>query len=318
MTATSILRPPRPLALAAAALSGLLAGCGAGTLSGDGREISEAESRLVFDGPDLEGGFRQFFREDPADGAEWIVGVYGPVSGRLPRAELIFYRPPPLHFLSRPAAPGDLVDDFEFFSGRTLYFGETGQATNRIGAAQYRLLTADDMSCVVFILPFGSRQHGMAGNKTLFGFYCRDAAAQLDAAQVERIVAAVGHADFGAPSPASGARAGQVSGPAAAAVPARVDWEGRGSAIEGSIAVIASAADGEFRLRLDDGTSCAGQWTHLSGSYGTDAPPSGRWDMLCDNGLSAAGTYVSPEQGAGDFTGSDRQGRAVRLRYGAT
>ncbi len=318
MTATSILRPRRPLALAAAALSSLLAGCGAGTLSGDSGEISEAESRLVFRGPGIEGGFRQFFREKISSGEEWTVGIYGPVSGRLPRAEIVFYRPPPLYFLGRPAGPGGLVDDFEFFSGRTLLFGESGKAANRIGAAQYQLVAADDMSCVVFEQPFGSRQHGMAGNKALYGFYCQDSAAELGAAQAERIVAAVGHADYGVPSAALGAPAGQVSEPAVVAMPVQIDWQGRGSAIAGTIAVNASAADGEFRLRLDDGTSCAGQWTNLSGSYGTDAPPAGRWDMLCDNGLSAAGTYVSPAPGVGDFTGTDRQRRAVRLRYGAT
>lgn len=318
MTATSILRPRRPLAPVAAALSSLLAGCGAGTLSGDRGEISEAESRLIFHGPGIEGGFRQFFREKMSNGEEWTVGVYGPVSGRLPRAEIVFYRPPPSYFLGRPAGTGGLVDDFEFFSGRTLVFGESGKATNRIGAAQYQLVAADTMSCVVFEQTFGSRQHGMAGNKALFGFYCREFAAELDAEQAERIVAAVGHADYGEPAATPGARAGQVSGPAAAAMPARIDWQGRGGAIGGTIAVIASTAHGEFRLRLDDGTSCAGQWTNLSGSYGTAAPPSGRWDMLCDNGLSAAGTYVSPAEGAGDFTGIDRQGRAVRLRYGAT
>jgi len=60
---------------------------------------------------------------------------------------------------------------------------------------------------------------------------------------------------------------------------------------------------------------CTGEGVYIKGSYNTDTLPQGTWNLHCNNGRFASGTYISTELHTGTATGIDDTGEKINLVY---
>lgn len=194
----------RPAIWPALAVCALLSACAAEELGPQFREISEAESGLVFYGPGLGGGYRQFLAGQDARFVNRTLGVYGPRRGEFPFAQIILMETPPnMHFTKAPS-PKAMFEMWDWFEGRTITTGQAGSAVNVIGRADYAVATADGVACMAWTQPFGISHDGGVGTRLLAGFYCKGKAPMMAAAEAESVVKALGHRKVGLPDKPTG------------------------------------------------------------------------------------------------------------------
>lgn len=195
-----IARVAPPLVLAA-----MLGACAASDMGMEFEEIPEENSNLVFYGPGLDGGYRNFLTGKSPQFDTITVGMYGPRRGGFPRALLrLDEAAPQRHFLTEPAL-SRYVAEMEFFKGRKIAPGGEGKTRNPAGDIRYLTFLADAMPCVAFMQFMGFRDEGGLGDKRLSGFYCRgEGKPAISAGEAVEIVQAIGHREHGAPEPPAG------------------------------------------------------------------------------------------------------------------
>lgn len=72
------------------------------------------------------------------------------------------------------------------------------------------------------------------------------------------------------------------------------------------------------RSKLDvtlSDTKCSGEGVYIKGEYNTKTLPQGTWNLKCDNGRFASGTYKSSKLHTGIATGIDNLGEKIELVY---
>ncbi len=150
-----------------------LGGCAAGELGSQYEEISEAESRLVFAGPGLANGYRQFLYGQNEHYLEISSGMYGPPKGAFPQAYVRLVETPPDRHFTRLPTVSSMIEDYNLFEGKKITRGPGGRAVNAIGSFEYLEFTADALACVVWQQPFGQMDMTGVGNGYFSGYYCR-------------------------------------------------------------------------------------------------------------------------------------------------
>lgn len=186
-------------------LAAMLTACTQNDMGSEYEEIAEEKTNLVFYGPGLNGGYRQFLTGKSPRYDTVTIGIYGPGSGSFPRAQIVLHEAAPQrHFLTAPSL-SKYVAKREFFKGRDITPGKEGETNNAAGSIRYLTFLADTMPCVAFVQFMGVRDEGGLGDKRLLGFYCRgEGQPAISAGEAVEIVKTIGHRKHGAPEPPKG------------------------------------------------------------------------------------------------------------------
>ncbi|MCZ6623818.1 MAG: hypothetical protein O7B35_06240, partial [Deltaproteobacteria bacterium] len=212
-----------------------------------------------------------------------------------------------------------------------LRFGEKGQVKalekgkqrNLLGPVDYQKFSVGPIQCVAFAQTWDTsgdpREHRSAGTKLIFGHYCGSQGESLSDQRVAEIVSAVGVKADEVPEPPAGYKAAKAGKGIEEGVelPLKARWEGIQENLTGKFLAASTNRSGRIWFALPGKSGeCTGEWSHESGEYETPEPHTGSWSLLCTNGMSASGTYVSSEPRKGTGKGKDRNGNVVNFTFG--
>jgi len=187
--------------LLALAISALAGACTAADIGPEYVEVSEEESELLFYGPGLAGGFRQFLTGQDQHFVRRTIASYGPKRGEFPFAAIYFSETPPQRHFTRVLPVKKTIEQWGWFENKSIEFGASGATANTIGRIEFAAATADGVACVIWLQMFGPREGTSAGTRLLNGYYCRGEGPMISAAEAESIVKLVGHRKYGAVEP---------------------------------------------------------------------------------------------------------------------
>ncbi len=300
------------------AVFALAGACTNGDIGPEYLEVSEVESRLQFYGPGLAGGYRLFLTGKDSHFVRRTIATYGPVSGEFPFARMYLAETPPTRHFTRVRPVKEGIEQWDWFRGKTIEIGASGDAVNAIGRIEYAAATADGIACVAWLQTFGPREGTGVGTRVLSGFYCKGTGTMPSAAEAESIVRLVGHRTYGAIEPPTGwaastsstGRTGSIS------IPIQVIWANNTSGVDifgGRIRIPDGKMNGTMSLGGDSGRQCEGVVDY-------DRQESDRlfmrWRLTCADGLNASGTLTMKDVGRSTYVvgeGKDNRGRKVSL-----
>ncbi|UCH75275.1 MAG: hypothetical protein JSU82_05380 [Rhodospirillales bacterium] len=179
----------------------LAAACADSDMGAEYFEISEEESALQFYGPGLAGGYRQFLTGEDQHFVRRTLATYGPQSGEFPFARMYYSETPPNRYFARSLPIEDTIEQWGWFSDKTVEIGAALETVNAIGRVDFLTLTADGVACVIWLQAFGPAEGTGVGSRLLNGFYCRGPGSMMTNSEAESIVKLVGHKEYGAVTP---------------------------------------------------------------------------------------------------------------------
>jgi len=181
-----------------------LAGCAAEEIGTEYGTISEAESGILFYGPGLERGYRQFLAGQTSTFVDQTFATYGPPTGEFPRSEIVLIEAPPNRHIARLPVLKNSIDSFGLFKNRAIVTGPGGHVVNAIGDAEYLAFTADRLSGVIWRQTASAFQDGGYGKVLMFGYYCKGEAPMMTGDEAGSILTRVGHVTYGSIDPPAG------------------------------------------------------------------------------------------------------------------
>lgn len=93
-------------------------------------------------------------------------------------------------------------------------------------------------------------------------------------------------------------------------------WEGVAENLTGSFISDRTARKGRISVLFNNPeVRCSGQWLYAKGKYNTATLPQGTWSVVCENGMTAGGTYTSKSPTHGAIEGEDAKGRKLELFF---
>lgn len=310
--ATRIVRP------VAGAILLAVSGCASADLGPEYVPISEEESGIVFYGPGMENGYRQFLSGTTAEYTRQTFAIFGPPKGRYPHATIIFMETPPNYHFTVVDPPSETIATWGEFDGKRITVGKTGFAVNKIGRIDYALFTADDLACVNWRQDFGAPIERGFGTQLFIGYYCRTGGSMMSAGEAKSILRRIGHRKFGVPdAPPGWADGARLEDPH---VRLLVFWEAGVSGGDNVYRGILGLGDESTYTHVvaEDGQTCSGTFDSGAARGG-----SGPWALTCSNGRIAEGVFrITGAEGAGRRgpatltlagTGTDAVGNGVVL-----
>jgi hypothetical protein len=102
-------------------------------------------------------------------------------------------------------------------------------------------------------------------------------------------------------------------------VPISGRWEGVSNDFVGLLSSNSDKGSGNIEVSAKNGQiECKGGWRHQAGKYGTSVKPRGVWNIACNDGRSANGSYESSSPGNGSVIGQDVHGNTVKMIFGGS
>lgn len=306
--------------VAGLAVSLVAAGCQtAGTRKSDPVPASSLE--VSYEVPEFNRMDRQGYRRTSASGRS-IISVLSQAN-RDNVSAVIYWEVFPGSILSRRSVRMDRehLKTWSFFKECSVESLQEGDAATPVGTMPFAIFESDDLYCFAFQHYWGP---SLTDDKQRFtravdGFQCRRGGAWTAGGVADRM-ARLSIQGEGTPAPAVLARTPRdiMSPPPAEAtrrIPFNVTWHGIGSEETGTMTATADRRTGDLRLRIG-GSTCSGSWAYRSGKLGTEALPTGTWEIRCENGRTASGTYRLIGQDTGFGDGTDDLGRKLTVSFG--
>lgn len=297
-------------AVALIAVTGCVTNTDIGTVN---EEVTEAESKLVFNGPGLEDGYRKIISGTVSGRLNrQTLGHYGPKKGQFPFASIVMYESTRNDIYYPRETVEDSLAGWTNYSENPPAVGPTYRGQNSIGVIRYAAYQDEDANCIAFTQSYGSKVTGKGAANTLSGYYCRGGDTPISKDEGAKIVAAVGHRDYG-DVPLSELRAAQI-----AEVTSRVkdlsghyvvDWPGL-TASEVTKITFVGQESGAFFFKTDDLGHCDGDYDVTA--FGKDSIV-GSWKLACGD-YTASGKFDKGAAGSGveiRAVGQDETGREV-------
>ncbi len=289
------------------ALFVLAGACAADDIGPDYVNVSEEQSGLLFYGPGLAGGYRQFITGTDRRFVRRTIANYGPHTGSYPFARIRYAEMPAGRQIKYDVAARATIGHWGLFRDRTLETGASGTTSNAIGRIGYATARADGVACVIWRQPIGPRENGGAGTRLISGYYCRGEGPMITAAEAESIVKQIGHREYGPIEPPIGwIDTGTLS--------IAVMWKNASSGLDhfrGIIRVPRDGQQGMIHVGPRGGRKCSGPLVPVEARDGRTVM---KWSLTCSDGLTAKGSlryrqwdeYVIGE-------GEDSEGRDLAL-----
>jgi hypothetical protein len=289
------------------AVSVLAGACSGGDIGAEYANVSEEESRLLFYGPGLAGGYRQILTGTDGKFVRRTVAMYGPTTGTYPHARIYYAEMPPGRQFKRDVTAEDTIRHWGWARNKTVEPGITGTTVNSMGRIGYAVATADGITCLVWRQPMGARDNGGVGTRLLSGYYCRGEGQTFSAAEAESIVKLIGHRDYGPVDPPAGwLDAGTLR--------IAVMWKNASSGLDhfrGVVRVPREGGSGLIEVGPRGGRKCSGPLIPVGAEGGRAVM---KWTLTCSDGLTAKGSLryrKSDDYVVGE--GQDSAGRGLAL-----
>lgn len=297
-------------AVALIAVTGCVTNTDIGTVN---EEITEAESKLVFNGPGLEGGYRKIISGTVSGRLNRrTLGFYGPKAGNLPYASIVMHETTQNTIYYPEESVQDSLSGWTNYADDTPEVGPTYRGKNSLGVIRYGAFQDEGKNCVAFAQSYGSKVTGRGAANSLSGYYCRGGNTPISEAEGAKIVAAVGHRNYG-DVPLSEIRAAQIAEIGAKVEDLSgqyvVDWPGLASAELTKITFVGQES-GAFFFKTDDLGYCDGDYDVTE--FGRESI-TGRWELSCGD-HAASGKFVRGTAGSDveiRAEGQDEDGRNV-------
>ncbi len=277
------------LALAGPAIVGACTGADIGA---EYIEVSEAESELLFYGPGLAGGYRQFLTGQDQHYVRRTIATYGPQRGEFPFARIYLSETPPQRHFTRALPVEKTIEQWGWFKNKTIEIGASDATANAIGRIEFVTMTADGVACMVWLQTFGPREGTGVGTRLLNGYYCKGEGPMIATAEAEAIVKVVGHRRYGAVEPPAGWSAAATA-PADRAVPAslpiQVMWSNESFGVDsfdGEIVFSDGQETAMMRIGANAGHDCEGVVSYDSKDRDK---VNMLWHLTCADGVTAKG-----------------------------
>ncbi len=316
-------------AISGVAVAVVLVGCAAGSgIRTDRVVISEDDSKLVFSDPKTADLVPTFFRQAASDdyGGDpqtTFVGLWRSRSGTFPHARINYIKAGLGYHFEDAFDISTYVEKLRFGEKGQVEALEKGKQRNLLGPVDYQKFSVGPIQCVAFAQTWDSLVDVMglsAGTKRIVGYYCGSQGESLSDQRIAEIVSAVGVKGDEVPEPPAGWKAVKAGKSIEGAIelPLKARWEGIQEDLSGKFLTASMMCGGRIWFALPSKSSeCTGEWSHESGTYETPDLPTGTWSLLCTNGMSASGTYISTEPGIGTGGGKDRDGNVVNFSFGS-
>ena len=162
----------------------------------DWTQITEDETKLVFDAPGMEDGVRRFYKRTMRYESHYQeLGIWVGPSGRYPRAQIVITELAAYYYLEFKEDLKDIVR--EMLEDKEVSFGKENTSENVVGDISYLKYTSELDQCVAFTQYFGL---GVAedipgsddSDAYLFGYYCVGAEDSLSAETVAAVLKGIG------------------------------------------------------------------------------------------------------------------------------
>lgn len=287
------------------------------------RQITEAESPLVFNGPGLENGYRKFTVGTSANHLVMtVLADYGPKSRRYPSANLMFRKLTDTEYHFYKVDLEEELQRYTSFKENLPALGEEQFYVNNMGRVDYVPFQHAGEHCIFFVQNKGRGTGSLGGNMRIQGFYCdtkpisRETAvaalASLDIRNEGRVIKVEKKVE--APN-----KLANLVGPEKSAE-FMMGWDG--VVEERKISVkyrLVSEVDGTFSFYTPATGSCNGDISLEKGisELKEGKPADGDWSFTCHKGQSGSGSLkiFSKEDGSANIyaNGEDKEGNAFNL-----
>jgi hypothetical protein len=278
--------------LLALAISSLAGACTGADIGSEYIDVSEDESELLFYGPGLAGGYRQFLTGQDEQYVRRTMATYGPQRGEFPFARIYLSETPPMRHFTRVPPVEKTIEQWGWFGNKTVKIGAVDATVNTIGRIDFVTATADGVACVLWLQTFGPREGSGVGTRVLDGYYCRGRGPMMPVSEAESIVRLVGHKEYGAVEPPAGWSAA-IAVPAHRTEPAslriQVMWSNASSGVDsfdGEILFSEGQETAVIKIGANTGRDCEGVV-----SYDREEMDKVNmlWRLTCADGVAASG-----------------------------
>jgi len=298
----------------------LVGGCQAGGTR-KSEPVPASSLEIGYDVPEFSRVDRQGYQRTSESGRSIIISLSQ--ANRDNISAVVYWKVFPGSILSRRSIhmDHDHLKTWPFFKERPVADLQEGQAETPVGTMPFATFESDDLYCFAFQHYWGPSltDDKQRYTRAIDGFQCRRGSAWSVGGVADRM-ARLSIEGEGTPDPAVLARIPRdiVAPPPAEAlrqIPFNVTWHGIGSEESGIMTATPDRRTGQLQLRIG-GSDCAGRWEYRSGELGTDTLPTGTWEIECENGRTANGTYrmIGRDTGFGD--GTDDLGRTLTISIG--
>ncbi len=160
----------------------------------DWTQITEDETKLVFDAPGVEDGVRRFYKRTMLIEPHYQeLGIWVGPSGRYPRARIVITELAAYYYYEFKEDLKDIVRGM--LEDKEVSFGKENTSENVVGDISYLKYSSELGQCVAFSQHWGQ---GTAedvpddSDSKLFGYYCVDAEDSLSAETVAAVLKGIG------------------------------------------------------------------------------------------------------------------------------
>jgi len=311
----------------------LLSGCQTTSdLGGENKEISEAESNIVFYGPGLDGGFRRIISgHDSKTRMDQVISIYGPRAGKTPYAEIYYKRITRTNYFFKNLKIDTLIDrvlsDYEDGAVNKPDIIAKGQKKNKLGVIHYATYMLPDEACVMFFQTYGKYADGpnLKGDKLIAGSYCDAASKPFTDHQVEGVLSMLGDKNSKYPEKPKGWAAAEVSSDAllqrkmAAKWLFSLDWDDVGEINNIPVTLNLDGVDliGSFEFTQSMLGQCKGLGRIDAYKLNhTKSNLMGSWEITCAKVTASGNITARAQDGSG--TGRDSKGRMIIVTLSAS
>ncbi len=159
----------------------------------DWTQITEDETKLVFDAPGVKGGVRRFYKRTMQYEAHYQeLGIWLGPSGRYPTAQIVITELSSYYYYPDKEDLKDMVR--EMLEDKEVNFGKENTSENVVGDISYLKYSIELGQCVAFSQYWDKVDSpaGDVGNAHLFGYYCVGAEDSLSAETVAAVLKGIG------------------------------------------------------------------------------------------------------------------------------
>ncbi len=159
----------------------------------DWTQITEDETKLVFDAPGVRGGVRRFYKRIlPYESHYQELGIWVGPSGRYPRARIVITELAAYYYYPDKEDLKDTVRGM--LEEKDVSFGKENTSENVVGDISYLKYSSELGQCVAFSQYWDKVDSpaGDVGNAHLFGYYCVGAEDSLSAETVAAVLKGIG------------------------------------------------------------------------------------------------------------------------------
>lgn len=298
-----------------------LSGCQT-TSSSVGRVvISEENSKLVFYDIEAVSMHKEFYKEKTTPHSNiYYLGIWTDPSAIYPHTRIEYIELGPNRHFQHEYSTRLYIEGLNFDGGKPTTKGITGGLKTDLGLVKYQFFNTKNTECVAFARTWRKEYVDMgatSGNVLMVGHHCTRPGLPLTKVRVSEVLHSIGVKGTGVPEPSTAWREAKSRQGTAETmeIPLSFSWPVFGNNLSGKFLRTGKSGGGKIWLSPRKNVDCAGKWKHISGSLGTPNLPQGEWSILCNNGMTAKGTYLFDKTQTVNGEGKDAEDNPVSFSF---